>query len=181
MRRLAVFHLVMATGMALLSSGCTTLMYPNDEQLRQQAEIDRLKSDVRRLKGQVDELIVSQERMFSDLGEVRASQQTMLSDLQDGLNEVRGTVRSEASARESMHGEIVSQIGDKVTKILKREAEATPATRTERGYEHVVKSGETLSEIASVYGATVEEVVKLNKLSSANVIRVGQKLFIPAQ
>jgi membrane-bound lytic murein transglycosylase D len=44
---------------------------------------------------------------------------------------------------------------------------------------HVVRRGETLSTIAPRYGARVSDLVSINSLSSANRIRVGQRLVLP--
>jgi LysM repeat protein len=44
---------------------------------------------------------------------------------------------------------------------------------------HVVEPGETLSEIARMYGATVDEIVQANGLDNPNDISVGQALVIP--
>lgn len=44
---------------------------------------------------------------------------------------------------------------------------------------HVVRAGETLSEIARNYDVTVQEIVQANGLDNANAIRVGQALVIP--
>jgi len=44
---------------------------------------------------------------------------------------------------------------------------------------YIVQPGETLSQIALVYGCTVEEIVVANGLTSANAIRAGQMLYIP--
>jgi LasA protease len=44
---------------------------------------------------------------------------------------------------------------------------------------YVVQPGETLSQIALVFGCTVEEIVAANDLPSANAIRAGQTLYIP--
>lgn len=46
---------------------------------------------------------------------------------------------------------------------------------------YVVQPGETLSLIASVLGSTVEEIVAANNLVSADSIRAGQTLHIPAR
>ena len=43
----------------------------------------------------------------------------------------------------------------------------------------VVKSGDTLSAIASKYRTTVAELVRLNNIANANSIRVGQKIKVP--
>ncbi len=52
------------------------------------------------------------------------------------------------------------------------ESERQPAT------EHTVRSGETLSHIASRYGTSVSQVKRQNGLSG-NTIRVGQRLAVP--
>ena len=44
---------------------------------------------------------------------------------------------------------------------------------------HVVQPGETLSQIANMYGVTVNEIVQANGLENPNAISVGQALVIP--
>lgn len=44
---------------------------------------------------------------------------------------------------------------------------------------HTVKRGETLGQIASRYGTTVNDIAKHNRLKSTNMLRVGQSLEIP--
>jgi len=44
---------------------------------------------------------------------------------------------------------------------------------------HVVQAGETLSEIARMYGVTTEELAQTNGLDNPNAVRVGQALVIP--
>lgn len=44
---------------------------------------------------------------------------------------------------------------------------------------YTVKSGDTLSKIASRYGVTVKKIADYNHLSNVNSLRVGQKLKIP--
>lgn len=45
---------------------------------------------------------------------------------------------------------------------------------------HVVQPGETLSEIARMYGTTVEAIVQANNLDNPNAISEGQVLLIPS-
>lgn len=71
------------------------------------------------------------------------------------------------------------RIGDKleipeVAPQPKRSAAAAPKTQI-----HVVKAGETLSEIAEVYGVGLSKLRAANGLRS-NAIRIGQQLVIPA-
>lgn len=49
----------------------------------------------------------------------------------------------------------------------------------ERGYEHVVKSGETIAAIAKAYGVSANEIMRANNIKDARTLQVGQKLFIP--
>lgn len=58
-------------------------------------------------------------------------------------------------------------------------AEAAPAP-SPTPITHVVQAGETLSEIAHMYGTTVEAIVQANDLENANAIREGQVLLIPS-
>jgi soluble lytic murein transglycosylase-like protein len=44
---------------------------------------------------------------------------------------------------------------------------------------HTVRSGETLSAIASRYGTTIARIAKMNKISNVNFIAVGMRLKVP--
>jgi LysM repeat protein len=45
-----------------------------------------------------------------------------------------------------------------------------------------VQSGDTLSSIASRFGTTIDRLVEINGLESADVIiNVGQKLLVPTE
>jgi LysM repeat protein len=63
-------------------------------------------------------------------------------------------------------------------------ASAPPAPKPQKGYYHVVESGETLSMICAAYRdqgvkVTTSELRKANGLTAKSVLKVGQKLFIP--
>ncbi len=66
-----------------------------------------------------------------------------------------------------------------VVTILTLTSLAQPAHA--EGKVHVVRRGETLSSIAVRYGTTVQALVRVNNLRSANVIYVGQRLTIPSE
>ena len=44
---------------------------------------------------------------------------------------------------------------------------------------YTVKAGDTLSDIAAVYGTTVEAIARANSLADPNVLAIGQVLIIP--
>jgi LysM repeat protein len=55
----------------------------------------------------------------------------------------------------------------------------TPATPAQPGAVYEVQQGDHLSGIAVQHGTTTAELMRLNNLTDANLIRVGQKLRIP--
>jgi LysM repeat protein len=44
---------------------------------------------------------------------------------------------------------------------------------------YIVQAGDSLAKIASLFNSTIDAIVKANKLTDANAIRVGQQLMIP--
>ena len=46
---------------------------------------------------------------------------------------------------------------------------------------YVVKQGETISEIAKVYGLSLAEVVRVNRFAEADLITVGQPIILPLE
>lgn len=55
---------------------------------------------------------------------------------------------------------------------------AKPATPKKPYLVHTVKSGDTLSSIASVYGIDVDTLVNINMLGSIHKLKIGQKLNV---
>ncbi len=53
------------------------------------------------------------------------------------------------------------------------------ATRPANTRSHIVRSGETLVQIAEQYGATLDELIALNHLSASGAINDGQLLLVP--
>ena len=58
---------------------------------------------------------------------------------------------------------------------------ASPASPARPGATYTVRAGDTLSAIAAAHGTTVAALQSANKISNANLIRVGQKLTIPGR
>ncbi len=64
-------------------------------------------------------------------------------------------------------------------------AETTRSDKPEKGFEYLVKSGDTLSSIIQAYRdnnikVTMDQVLKANPDLKPDRMRVGQKIFIPA-
>lgn len=75
-------------------------------------------------------------------------------------------------ATESSPDESTPNTGDAI------EGEATP-TPTPLPEFHVVQAGETLSQIAGLYGLTPEAIAAKNRLDDPNAILAGQRLVLP--
>ncbi len=58
---------------------------------------------------------------------------------------------------------------------------AQPTARPAVPKTHTVQAGETLSQIARLYGVSVEALVASNNLASADLIHAGMRLVIPAK
>ena len=63
-----------------------------------------------------------------------------------------------------------------ISQLLSTTSTPTP---TANSGQHIVKAGDTLTKIAALYGVSVQQLATANKLTNANVIRVGQLLTIP--
>lgn len=66
-----------------------------------------------------------------------------------------------------------------ITIILLAVLLSSVATASAQDRTHVVKSGETLSTIARLYGLTVEQIAAANGITNPNLIYAGQVLIIP--
>lgn len=64
-----------------------------------------------------------------------------------------------------------------VRSVLKPGAELTILPTS--GVKHIVESGDTLSSISKEYSVEEDEIVKYNKLASANDLVVGEGLIVP--
>ncbi len=68
------------------------------------------------------------------------------------------------------------------TAVLTPEASTTePAPQTTAGPSvHSVQAGETLGQIAQIYGVSVNDIAVANNITDINTLDVGQQLVIPA-
>jgi signal peptidase len=57
---------------------------------------------------------------------------------------------------------------------------STPSQPAGPTLEYTVRPGESLSDVASFFGTTVEVIAALNSLANANLVTPGQRLLVPA-
>lgn len=90
--------------------------------------------------------------------------------------------RRGGTASAATNGERDEAIADSVTAVPRT---FTPVEQYQQrsgrggGVRHTVKRGETLASVATMYGTTVNAVLKANRMRSAKALRRGQRLRIP--
>lgn len=188
-----------------MAGGCRTLDGDLDgveERARAKHETDSMKSEVAALRGRMEELSLAmqdQRRAIDVAGGERGGE---LQRLNSRLQDLERRIGELDSARQRDRDEIVATLSARVADMLKSRAGQASSPSPSRAVassapvehaskpvpaaaavassgEHTVKSGQTLVEIARLYGVTVEEVVKANNITDANAIRAGQRLAIP--
>ena len=156
--------------------GCASLV---DERragvMRERADTERIETDLSQLKERVEALATAQQELYK---QIDAFRQGPKGD-EGRLVELERNVRSLQSSQQALRQEIVDSLSKRMADVMRSSQPASSGKGLERGVEHVVKSGETLSAIAAAYKVSANVIVKANNLSSPNSIRVGQKLFIP--
>ncbi len=173
----------------LAAGGCVTMT--REDYAQQQSEMTTLREDLQKVRERQQAVDMELQALHRDIETTRAGSND--AGLRARLDEQDRRIQTLAAARETDRKEIVEDVARRVSAIVNGAgtsratgARATtgraspPATKTENFYEHVVKSGETLSAIAKAYGTTAGAILKASNLKSENV-RVGQKLLVPAK
>jgi LysM repeat protein len=156
--------------------------------------IDDLAAAQESLKKQIDVLAkeLDSVRQQSDKPNASYARQEDLNRLGEAVKEVD---RKRLDDAEKLHTELL-----KLREVLKaplgsskkapvsapKEPPATPASTTpDKGFEYVIKSGDTLDAVAQAYKeqnikVTVAQILKANPGLKPERLKVGQKIFIPA-
>ena len=177
----------------LLGSGCMTMFEEQQQQTaRQEQELLRMQEQVRALSGRIEGIEMETQRLARDAEQLRrsveASSQAGVRSLQPQVEELQRRVADLAAARERDKQAIIDDISRKMASLMRGSGgggggssrSSTPRSGgASEGYEHVVRSGETLSAIAQAYGVSASAILRENNLSNGNMLREGQKLFIP--
>lgn len=176
-------------------SGCLTLV--DDSTLgEQRADADLAKAEVRKLSEQVTEMRQSLAKLEEDVRSLQGSRANDTKESKARIDEIDRSLKMIESSRDQMKQEIIDNISKRVADLMKatggaavagsslkgtskRPVDRSKGAAVEKGVEHVVKLGETLTEIASAYGVKSSVILKANGMTNPNSIRVGQKIFIP--
>lgn len=174
-------HLLLLT--VLLLSGCTTLRSDRRGQaLRRDNDLNALKARVAKLENRVNDIEGARQRLYEENDALRAAVRKDSERLREELVAVQRLVKTVETARardrQKLMDEIVEILSKRVSTMLDQ---LQTASGRQRGREHIVEQGQTLSEIAREYGVTVKAIVRANEelKTEHTIIRPGQKLFIP--
>ena len=138
--------------------------------------MQNLRRTVQRLEEKVAGLSEAQQQVYREMETVRSQAQRDRDRVEGRLAVIDNSLKQAGGAREQLRKDIVSELSAKMANIIRSHV---PSGGVQRGREHIVQSGETVSEIAGAYGVTTAAIIKANKLDSSAMIKVGQKLFIP--
>jgi LysM repeat protein len=91
---------------------------------------------------------------------------------EDFVTKYEGAGTPRLEKRQATAREILNKIKPK-----SKQTAAKPATNINKSVTHIVKSGDTLSELAEKYKITIQQLKQINGLTSDN-IKIGQKLYV---
>lgn len=159
-------------------------------------------AEVPRLVQQFDLLVQNQDAIVARLvklegtdaaGDVRAEIAALRAEVAD----LKASIRREQDA---MRAEIVKDLAGRISRMTPPPAPTRQpaATATPRGgaprrsapppppalgthYEYVIEKGQTLTLIAEGFGTTVPKILAANPGLKPNMLRVGQKIIVPAE
>lgn len=167
---------------AFIFTGCQTTELKT-EQASQRADLRRLENRVEQLEGDIqmaqsenEDLKMEVERLKEDL---IASQKTN-NQYEKDIKRLDDLLKKLDTAREQDRKVIVDEVAEEISRISKKLHAATTPTASdgEKGYEHIVSKGETLTAIAKAYSVSTKAIMDANKMSKPD-LKVGQKLFVP--
>ena len=156
-------------------------------------DVALLKEQLGEMRFEVERLLRENEAMELRIKKSEAQSSAAVSDVvfRQELSSLRAEFnRLNKTQREELLEQITKQI-----RALAKEVEATPAAVSAAkppqiitdfndnfptsGIYYVVKSGDTISKIASSAGSKILYIINANKIPDPNRLQVGEKLFIP--
>ena len=170
--------------------GAAPLLYAADNNRYLEEEIARLRQVVNALQDE-------NANYQSAVAELRRKQNDLQQDnqkLHEELRQIRELVKNDAVARDTQ----LRKLSGQLEKLASMPVPAVPAVtptptpapqqslvpvteNTPEEYEvYIVEKGATLSVIARVYGVSVSEIKRANKLKS-DLLKINQKLLIPVK
>ncbi len=178
-----ILHCACAAGLAASAGGCITTQKRAETDARMQADVLLLREDVVRARGRVEGVEMESKRIAAELDQLREA--LTAADRQAGVSarkieELERRLADLDAARAKDREAIIEQLSARMAELIaKSGASARRAGASGTGYEHTVRAGETLSQIAAAYKVSPQAVIDANDLKNPDLLKQGQKLFIP--
>ena len=164
------------------AAGCATFLQDiEDRQVRGAVELQRLNVCAERAQEQMAALQQAQEHASREIESLRRELALAAADGERRGADLERRIGAIERGREKDKQEVVDALSRRMSEVLARQSQAQQPPAGAKWYEHIVKPGETLSEIAKAYGVSVPAIVRANNLSNPDSIRVGMKVLIPGE
>lgn len=184
------YVLILSAATMLANSGCVVSQEEQEVIVERQREENlMMQEDMKRMRSRLEAMEQDMQRLQQDVlaasDDQNRAAQSQLKGIQASLEDLQQRLITVDAARERDRKDIINTVSKQISDLMKKQQSARPAPvqRTkplsDEGYEHVVQSGETLSAIAKAYGVSSADIIEANGLQSADMLRVGQKLFVP--
>lgn len=171
----------------LVSAGCATID-PAEAEAQRREDMALVDEKVRRLEGRLEAIELELSRIQQRVDALPRTTGSDIQSLQSSINDLERRIQQVDAARERDKQEIVDKLSGKIAAMVSKPSsgggsakKSTTRAVNGTGYEHVVEAGQTLSAIASAYGVKQADIIQANDLKEPYMLRVGQKLFIPAK
>lgn len=184
---------VMALGASAQDAASARAAYQERQAI---AEVPRLVQQFDQLAANQDEIVQRLLKVESGSG-TEAALRAEIEALRAEVAELKASIRREQDA---MRREIVADLAKRISTLTppapppapapvhtaspaRAPAATPPPPPAEIGphYEYIVEKGQTLSLIAEGFRTTVPKILAANPGLKPNLLRVGQKLIIPAE
>jgi LysM repeat protein len=170
--------------LVILSSGCTATdplvtqkIAANQRAIEKLT--DRTHTQLNALEN--DQAQLNQRLLKTDSENATLRQQ--VATLNDQIKDLHKMVQQLETARGTDRKQVIDTISQRMTELMKKQAAQISQNNTSPGPQfgsiHVVRPGETLSEIGAAYNVSVGKLIKFNKLARPDNLKVGQEIIIP--
>jgi len=174
--------LVFLAALLAIGSGCETITGQQRRvaETRLYSEVANMRADIARIEQRIAGLEAERELLHAQVADLQSGLRQADSRRGADLAAMDAQLKAQSQEQVRMRREITDELSGRMAKIMQTQAvSASKAARTQAGYEHEVKAGQTLSEIAREYKVSSAAIIKANNMKNPDDLRVGQKLFIP--
>lgn len=149
-----------------------------------QSRITDLEARLKGITEKCENLLTENQKLRGDLATLKSglekSEESRIKEREVLLKEIGSLISEKTKNVPSSHDALL-KVREEETK---KTSESTSPEKPESGFYYTVQKGDTLSAIADAYKAngvniTIQDIRDANKLTKKDVIRTGQKLFIP--